>query len=170
MKKVAGLACLDPPWERSPGERRQDRAHGARGVRGSAGPGRPSVDVDTPQRWVTICDGANVSMERGMADRQLYELHAGICQTLAHPKRLEAIERLRAGEMSVTELAEALEISQPNLSQHLTLMRQKGIVATRREGLNVYYRLTSPKIVKACDLMRQVLVEYLEASASLARG
>ena len=105
-----------------------------------------------------------------MAHRNLYELHASICQTLAHPKRLEAIERLREGEMSVTDLAEALEISQPNLSQHLTLMRQKGIVTTRREGLNVHYRLASPKIVKACDLMREVLVEHLEAGAALARG
>ena len=105
-----------------------------------------------------------------MADRNLFTLHAGICQTLAHPKRLEAIERLREGEMSVTDLAEALDISQPNLSQHLTLMRQKGIVTTRREGLNVYYRLASPKIVKACDLMREVLVEHLEAGAALARA
>jgi len=105
-----------------------------------------------------------------MADRNLYTLHASICQTLAHPKRLEAIERLREGEMSVTDLAEALDISQPNLSQHLTLMRQKGIVTTRREGLNVYYRLASPKIVKACDLMREVLVEHLEAGAALARA
>jgi ArsR family transcriptional regulator len=105
-----------------------------------------------------------------MADRNLYALHASICQTLAHPKRLEAIERLREGEMSVTDLAEALEISQPNLSQHLTLMRQKGIVTTRREGLNVNYRLASPKIVKACDLMREVLVEHLEAGAALARA
>ncbi len=105
-----------------------------------------------------------------MAERDLYVLHAGICQTLAHPKRLEVIERLREGEMSVTDLAEALDISQPNLSQHLTLMRQKGIVTTRREGLNVYYRLASPKIVKACDLMREVLVEHLEAGAALVRA
>lgn len=105
-----------------------------------------------------------------MADRDLYVLHASICQTLAHPKRLEVIDRLREGEISVTDLAEALDISQPNLSQHLTLMRQRGIVTTRREGLNVYYRLGSPKIVKACDLMREVLVEHLEAGAALARG
>jgi len=105
-----------------------------------------------------------------MSDRSLYALHASICQTLAHPKRLEVIDRLRGGEMSVTGLAEVLEISQPNLSQHLTLMKQKGIVTTRRKGLNVYYRLASPKIVKACDLMREVLVEHLESSAALARG
>ena len=105
-----------------------------------------------------------------MADPQLYALHAGICQTLANPKRLEVIDRLRDGEHSVTELAEAMKISQANLSQHLAVMRQKGIVTTRREGLNVYYRLSNPKIIKACDLMRQVLLEYLEAGAELVRG
>lgn len=105
-----------------------------------------------------------------MADTQLYELHASICQTLANPKRLEVIDRLRDGEQSVSELTEAMKISQANLSQHLAVMRQKGIVATRREGLNVYYRLSNPKIIKACDLMRQVLLEHLEAGAELARG
>lgn len=105
-----------------------------------------------------------------MADRQLYVLHAAICQTLANPKRLEIIDRLRDGEMPVSELAEAMGIGQANLSQHLAVMRQKGIVTPRREGLSVYYRLSNPKIIKACDLMRQVLLEHLEAGAALARG
>lgn len=102
-----------------------------------------------------------------MIDRQLYKLHAGICHTLANPKRLEIIDKLRGQELSVTELAEALEISQANLSQHLSLMRQRGIVTTRREGLNVFYRLSNPKIIKACDLMRQVLLENLKSGAVL---
>ena len=102
-----------------------------------------------------------------MVDRQLYKLHAGICHTLANPKRLEIIDRLRDKELSVTELVEALEISQANLSQHLSLMRQRGIVTTRREGLNIFYRLSNPKIIKACDLMRQVLLENLESGAVL---
>ena len=105
-----------------------------------------------------------------MPDHHLYELHASICQTLAHPRRLEVIDRLRSGEMSVTDLAQALQISQPNVSQHLSLMKQKGIVTARREGLNVYYRLASLKIVKACELMREVLVDHLETSAASARG
>ena len=104
-----------------------------------------------------------------MTDRQLYKLHASICHTLSNPKRLEIIDRLRAGEMTVTELAEALEISQANLSQHLAVMRQKGIVTARREKLNVFYKLSNPKIVKACDLMRQVLLEHLETGAKLVR-
>jgi len=104
-----------------------------------------------------------------MTERNLYKLHAGICHTLANPKRLEIIDTLRIREMSVTELANVLEISQSNLSQHLALMRQRGILTSRREGLNVFYSLSNPKITQACDLMRQVLLEYLEAGAELAR-
>ena len=104
-----------------------------------------------------------------MTDRQIYKLHASICHTLANPKRLEIIDKLRARELSVTALAKALEISQANLSQHLAIMRQKGIVTTRRDGLNVFYKLSNPKIVKACDLMRQVLLEHLETGAKLVR-
>jgi ArsR family transcriptional regulator len=102
-----------------------------------------------------------------MVDRQLYKLHAGICHTLANPKRLEIIDKLRDQELSVTELAKALGISQANLSQHLSLMRQRGIVTTRREGLNIFYRLSNPKIIKACDLMRQVLLENLKSGTVL---
>ncbi len=105
-----------------------------------------------------------------MTDRQIYKLHASICHTLANPKRLEIIDKLRARELSVTALAEALEISQANLSQHLAIMRQRGIVTSRREGLNVFYSLSNPKIIKACDLMRQVLLEHLETAAEFARG
>lgn len=104
-----------------------------------------------------------------MTDRNLYKIHASICHTLANPKRLEIIDKLRTRELSVTELSTALEISQSNLSQHLALMRQRGILSTRREGLNVYYRLSNPKITQACDLMREVLLEYLEGGAELAR-
>ena len=105
-----------------------------------------------------------------MTDRQIYKLHASICHTLANPKRLEIIDKLRSRELSVTALAEALEISQANLSQHLAIMRQRGIVTSRRKGLNVFYKLSNPKIIQACDLMRQVLLEHLETSAELARG
>jgi ArsR family transcriptional regulator, virulence genes transcriptional regulator len=104
-----------------------------------------------------------------MSDRNLYKLHASICHTLANPKRLEIIDKLRAGELSVTELVKALKISQSNLSQHLSVMRQRGIVTTRREGLNVFYRLSNSKITQACDLMRQVLLENLEADVAVAR-
>ena len=103
-----------------------------------------------------------------MSNRRLYELHARICQTLSNAKRLEVIDCLRDGELPVISLAELTNISQANLSQHLAIMREKGFVTARREGLNVFYRLSNPKITQACDLMRQVLLEHLEAGAELA--
>ena len=100
-------------------------------------------------------------------DKKIYELHAEVCKTLSNPKRLEIINLLRNGEMSVDELASKMRIRKANLSQHLALMRAKKIVETRREGLNVYYHLTNPKVVKACDTMRQVLVEQLAKDQKL---
>lgn len=104
-----------------------------------------------------------------MSERNLYKLHAEICNTLGNPKRLEIIDTLRKRELTVTELAAALEISQSNLSQHLALMRQRGILVVRREGLNAFYSLSNPKILQACELMREVLAEHLESDAKLAR-
>jgi len=83
---------------------------------------------------------------------------------------LEIIDLLQDGERSVTELLQVTNISQANLSQHLALMRDKGMVIARREGVNVYYRLSNPKIIQACELMRQVLLEQLESAGELAEA
>ena len=94
--------------------------------------------------------------------KQIYELHADVCKTLANPKRIEIINLLRTGEKAVSCLLEATGLLKANLSQHLSIMRQKGIILTRKEGVSVFYRIANPKIVKACDLMREVLFEQIE--------
>jgi len=94
--------------------------------------------------------------------KQIYELHADVCKTLANPKRIEIINLLRSGEKSVARLLEETGLLKANLSQHLSVMRQRGIVENRKEGLTVYYRIANKKIVKACDLMREVLFEQVE--------
>jgi len=94
--------------------------------------------------------------------KHIYELHAEVCKTLANPKRIEIINLLRSGEKSVAWLLEKTGLLKANLSQHLSIMRQKGMIHARKEGLNVFYRIANPKIVKACDLMREVLFEQLE--------
>ncbi|VVB54676.1 Bacterial regulatory protein, arsR family [uncultured archaeon] len=96
-----------------------------------------------------------------MNDKRVYELHADVCKTMSNPKRLEIINLLRNGEMSVEELASKMDIRTANLSQHLAVMRNKKIVETRRNGLKVYYKIANPKVVKACDIMREVLMEQL---------
>lgn len=94
--------------------------------------------------------------------KEVFELHAEVCKTLANPKRLEIIYALKDGELSVGEIVDRLKLPKANVSQHLAVMRQRGIVTTRREGTNIYYRIASPKIVEACRLMREVLLEQIE--------
>ena len=60
-------------------------------------------------------------------------------------------------------------VAKANLSQHLSLMRQKGILATRREGTTIYYRLAIPHITEACEIMREVLLEALSTRSRLSR-
>ena len=82
-------------------------------------------------------------------DKQLFQRHAELCQTLANPVRLEILSLLREGEKRVNELAELTGLNQANVSQHLAIMRSNGLLATRREGTNVYYRIANFKIIRA---------------------
>lgn len=91
----------------------------------------------------------------------IFELHADICKTLANPARLRIIAELRDGELAAGEIARRLALHKANASQHLSIMRAKGIVHARREGPRVLYSLTSPKVIQACDLMREVLIEQI---------
>lgn len=108
-------------------------------------------------------------MSRSRPDTTLFELHAEVCKIFSHPKRLQIIEALRDHELTVSEVVGHLGIPKANVSQHLAVLRQRRVVMTRREGLNVYYRIANPKIIQACDLMRQVLVEQLEEGERLAK-
>jgi len=97
---------------------------------------------------------------------ELNQLHASVCKGLADPKRLLIINVLRNGEMSVGEICEELELPQANVSQHLAIMRERGLVNARKDGQFVFYSLTTMKIVEAVDLLRQVMaMHYEEAPA-----
>ncbi len=102
-------------------------------------------------------------------DKKIYGMHAELCKIFTSPKRLEIIDLLRDGEKSVNELSHMTNIPQANLSQHLTVLRQRGIVDTRREGINIYYRISNSKIFGACDIVREVLYEQLAEQEKLAR-
>ncbi len=94
-------------------------------------------------------------------DKTTYELQAEICKILSSPKRIEIISALKGGEKTVTEIIESLGISKANVSQHLALMRLKGILKSRRKGINIYYSIANPKVVQACGLMKEVLSDIL---------
>ncbi len=100
---------------------------------------------------------------------KLYELHAQMCQVFTSPKRLEILNLLKDKELSVGGIAKLVKIRQANLSQHLSILREKGIVKTRREGTTIYYSLANPKISKAFDIIREMLLERLAQTERLSQ-
>lgn len=92
-------------------------------------------------------------------EKRIFGHHAEVCKTLANPKRLEILYILMNGEVPVGELVERLNLSRANVSQHLTILRQRGVVVSRRDGTNIYYRISNQKITQACKLMREFLME-----------
>lgn len=101
-------------------------------------------------------------------DKKIFELHADVCKMLAQPLRLEILFHISDGELSVNELSERSGARMANISQHLALMRQQGIVTTRKVGVKVYYSVTNKKTLKAFELMREVLLDRLRATEELA--
>ncbi|NNF63383.1 MAG: winged helix-turn-helix transcriptional regulator [Acidimicrobiia bacterium] len=99
--------------------------------------------------------------------QELYQLHASVCKGLADPKRLLIINALRDGERSVSEICEAVDLPQANVSQHLAVLREKGLVVARKDGQWVYYSMSSPKITQALDLLREVMSEQFAATSSV---
>jgi len=94
-------------------------------------------------------------------DAEAFRLHAELCKTLTDPKRLMMLQALRDGERSVGDLAALVGMSLSNASQHLAVMRYAGLVARRREGATVFYRLTEPRIVEACAIVHTIVVERI---------
>ena len=92
---------------------------------------------------------------------EVYALQAEVLKMLSNPRRLEIIHLLADGPREVGRLAAEMSISQPNVSQHLALMRSAGLVEAEREGREVRYRLSDPEIICACETMRGVLVRRL---------
>src|SRR3990170_6599844 len=101
-------------------------------------------------------------------DKRIFQLHAELCKTLANPIRLEILSPLRDGKKSVTELAALTGARQATVSQHLAVLRQRGVVSTRSEGINVYYAVANPKVTIACDIIREVLFEHISSMSDMS--
>ncbi len=102
--------------------------------------------------------------------RQINQLHAEICGGLSDPKRIAILYSLADKPQSVNELAAALETPQPTLSRHLKILRERGMVTAERDGANIYYALADKRIIKALDLLREVLGDHLSKRSALAEA
>lgn len=87
-----------------------------------------------------------------MSDKML-ELVAKRFRTLGEPFRLRLLQELEAKEKTVNELVVALDGNQPNVSKHLQILHDAGLVSRRREGTSIVYAICDPMIFKLCDLV-----------------
>lgn len=101
---------------------------------------------------------------------ELEELTAGVCKALSDPKRLMILYALANRPCSAGELAELLEVSQPNASQHLALLRDRGLVDTERDANRIIYTLRDPRVVEAIDVLRAVMSDELDRRRAIRAG
>lgn len=101
-------------------------------------------------------------------DDEIFEHQARICKAFAHPARLHLLDLLGDGERGVSDLQQELGISRTNLSQHLAILRAAGVIATRRQGKQVFCSLALLEVKQACGLIRKVLQARIAESRRLA--
>lgn len=98
---------------------------------------------------------------------ELNLLHANICQALGDPKRIQILYALHEQPRHVSALAEDLELPQPTVSRHLSVLLQRNLVVKERNGAVVVYSLADPSIIAVLDEMRRVLRRAMERQSSL---
>lgn len=100
-------------------------------------------------------------------DRLIYQRQSQICKAFANPVRIQILEMLGERARYVSELLEELGISKPNLSQHLAILRNSGVVSTNRVGKQLLCTLALPEVKTACELIRNVLRKQVDEGRKL---
>lgn len=100
-------------------------------------------------------EGAAMAGDLATISMETVQDAARVLKCIGHPVRLRIIELLdNLGELTVTDIRETVGLEQAAASQHLNLMRDKGILTARREGVNVYYDISDEKVVRVIDCLR----------------
>jgi ArsR family transcriptional regulator, virulence genes transcriptional regulator len=93
---------------------------------------------------------------------EIFEVQANYCAMFGNPNRLKIMFLLHDGEKTVGEISSEIGKKIQSVSQHLRAMRDRNVVATRRDGRNIYYHITNPKFIVACNIIREALMEEEE--------
>ena len=91
--------------------------------------------------------------------KPLFRMHAELCKAMANEHRQAILHAICTDEKCVGDLATEIGISVHNVSQHLRVLKERRLVASRKDGQTVYYHVTNQKFMEACALMRQALIE-----------
>jgi DNA-binding transcriptional ArsR family regulator len=102
--------------------------------------------------------------------QNILEFKAEFFKALAHPVRIHIIDSLREGELSVNELKDILNIEAANVSQQLSILRNKNLVIARKDGNNVYYSIKDPMVFQLLDLTKAIFNNHLINIQTLLEG
>ena len=102
-----------------------------------------------------------------LTEEEAILLHRYICEGVGDPKRLRLLYLVAEQPRNVSELTEMLGVSQPTVSHHLRILRDRGLVEARKEGTTVYYSLSNPRILEALDMMRAIVAQFLAEGAQV---
>ncbi len=100
-------------------------------------------------------------------DRQRYAIHAAVFAALANPTRHELMHLLCKEPRTPSQLAEALEVSRPNVSQHLAVLQREGLVKRSRADGQVLWTVVDPRLSKACELIDEIMSKELAERAHI---
>ena len=99
----------------------------------------------------------------------LRQFKSSIFQALAHPTRIAIVETLRDGELPAGAIIERLGLEQANASQHLSILRAKQIVNSRKEGNQVFYSVRDPLLIDVLDIMRRYFQAHVEEAMAMLK-
>ena len=91
----------------------------------------------------------------------VYEMQAEICKALGHPVRLKILDLIGEQEKNHSELCQELDLPKANVSQHLNVLKDAGVILVRKEGLFLHYKLALVEVKKACSLIREILLQQI---------
>jgi ArsR family transcriptional regulator len=100
---------------------------------------------------------------------RVFEKQAEIAKAIAHPVRVAVLDYLKSGEQCVCDIAEVVGTERSNLSKHLSVMTAAGILASRKDGLKVMYRLKTPCVLRFLDCIKECLKEQAEEQQKMLK-
>lgn len=100
-------------------------------------------------------------------EEEIALLHHYVCEGISDPQRLKLLYLVAEQARNVTELTEALDISQPTVSHHLRILRERGLVTAERDGTSIYYALGDARILEAIEILRGFVADLLTDRATV---
>lgn len=101
------------------------------------------------------------------SDEELYEIKASILQALAHPIRLKVVEYLSRDQKCVCDIAEAVGAERSNVSRHISILLKADLLTSSKKGLNIFYKLKMPCVLKFLSCAEEVIRKQVELRAAI---